>query len=167
MAVAFMPGNLLGRSDLDIFLQDSQGIPANAASITYAIFYVDPGPPEAEVLIGPAQRVPVNPAVGEYYGSVMIPMTATPGTYRIRWTFKETVSSPDQNVVQEFAVVILGSAVSATKYSKEKQQMINSLRVLLRDQCVGGEEQVEVDTGGKIVLVSMEELWETLHDLMV
>ena len=101
MGVAFTPGQLIGRGDLDIFLTNTYGNPSNAAELTFAIYWVDPGPPEVEVLIGGASRIPVNPAVGEYYASLMVPTSATPGEYRIRWTFKELTTSPLQQVVQD------------------------------------------------------------------
>lgn len=132
MAVAYYPGQTIGRGDLDIFLNNVQGNPTNAADIYYALYYVDSGPPETEVLIGSDHRTPVNPAVGEYYASLMIPPSATVGTYRIRWTFKEFLTSPYQQVVQEFAVVA-SSALLAPQYSAAQQEMINKLRVLLRD----------------------------------
>ena len=66
MAVAFKRNQILGRGDLDIFLTNSNGNVANAAEITYALYFVEPGPPEADVLIGDPQRVPENPSVGEY-----------------------------------------------------------------------------------------------------
>jgi len=116
-----------------MFLTNSSGNAANAASISYGIFFVDPGPPEEEVLIGSAERVPVNPSVGEYYAALLVPPAATPGAYRIRWTFKEFSGSPDQQVVQEFAVVE-SSALEASLYSDSEQSMINKLRLLLRDQ---------------------------------
>ena len=68
-------------------------------------YYVDAGPPETDVLIGPAQRTPENPAIGEYYASVQIPSSATYGKYRIRWTLRELVNSPQQTVVQNFAIL--------------------------------------------------------------
>lgn len=134
MGVAFTPGQLVGRGDLDIFLTNSQSNPSNAAEITYAIYWVDPGPPEVEVLIGGATRIPVNPAVGEYYASLMVPGSAFPGTYHIRWSFKELTTSPFQQVVQEFAVVSTGSVTATANYSMAEQSLINSLRILLRDQ---------------------------------
>ena len=135
MAVAFNPGQTMGRGDLDLFLTNSVNNPTNAADIYYDLYYVDPGPPEVEVLIGgPGHRIPVNPAVGEYYASLMVPPSASPGTYRIRWTFKETSIAPYQQVVQEFAVVGDNSILSPTSYSSSKQQMIDKLRLLLRDQ---------------------------------
>lgn len=134
MAVAFTPGQITARGDLDIFLTNSQGNPSNAADITYAIYWVDPGPPEVEVLIGSASRVPVNPSVGEYYASLMVPSSATVGEYRIRWTFRELSTSPEQQVVQEFAVVDTGAITTTSTYSSSEQAMISSLRILLRDQ---------------------------------
>jgi hypothetical protein len=132
MAVAFSPGQEVGRGDLDIFLTNAQGNPTNAAAITYALYYVDSGPPEAEVLIGSDERVPVNPAVGEYYAALMIPTGANVGTYRIRWTFREFVATPLTQVVQEFAVVSTTTVISSP-YSAAEQKMIDCLRVMLRD----------------------------------
>ena len=131
MAVAFQPGQEVVRGDLDIFLTNSGGNPTNAAEVTYAIYYLDTGP--IEVLIGSDTRVPVNPAVGEYYAALMIPTGATVGTYRIRWTFRELINSPQTQVVQEFAVVGASNAVVVSPYTAAEQDMINTLRILLRD----------------------------------
>jgi len=131
MAVAFNPGQTTIRGDLDIYLTNSQGVPANAYSISYGIYYVDPAT-EAETLIGSSTRTPVNPAVGEYYAALTIPTTAVAGTYRIRWTFKETATIPAQTVVMEWAVVSV-TGDTATSYSTYEQQMIDKLRILLRD----------------------------------
>lgn len=136
MGVAFTPGQTLGRGDLDIFLTNTAGNVSNAYTITFAIYWVDPVS-NAEVLIGPSARQPVNPAVGEYYAAIMIPTAATPGTYHIRWTFKQYSSDPDSQVVQEFAVVAAGSntgAGSATSSRSTCQQdLIRKLRFLIRD----------------------------------
>jgi len=164
MAVAFQPGQEVVRGDLDIFLTNALGNPTNAAEITYALYYVDPGPPEAEVIIGSAARVPVNPAVGEYYAALMIPTAATVGTYRIRWTMRELINSPQTQVVQEFAVVSTTTLV-ATPYTTAEQEMIDTLRILLRDNCIGGEETVELDVDGEMMVVRLDDLWESLHDI--
>ena len=163
MAVCFEPGTTLGRGDLDIFLTNSVGNPTNAFSITFAIYWVDPVP-LAEVLIGGAARTPVNAAVGEYYAAIVVPPTATPGDYHIRWTFQQLASTPAQQVVQEFGVVASGSTTASTLTSAQ-QDCINKLRILLRDNCVGGEELVELDVAGERMLVRMDALHETLHDL--
>jgi hypothetical protein len=132
MAVAFTPGQIISQGDLDIFLTNAGGFPSDAYSITYALYYVDPTPPYAEVLIGSATRVPVHPTVGEYYASLTVPPSAVPGEYRIRWTFQQFAGSPPQQVVQEWAVVAAGlTAVGA--YSGLTQGMIDKLRILLRD----------------------------------
>lgn len=133
MAVAFLPGSILGQGDLDIFLTDSNSIASNAYEITYAIYYVNPAPPHAEILIGSANRIPLNPSVGEYYASLQVPTNATPGNYIIRWTFRQFASSPPQQVVQEWAVVGAGT-VTTPGYSPCVSSMIMKLRVLLRDQ---------------------------------
>ena len=132
MSVAFNPGQTIGEGDLDLYLTNAGGFAANAASITYAIYYVDPGPPETEVLIGSPTRTPINPTVGEYFASLTVPPSAIPGDYRIRWTFQQFTGSPPQEVVQEWAVVSAG--LLPVTYSGNVQAMINSLRMLLRDQ---------------------------------
>jgi len=50
-------------------------------------------------------------------------------------------------------------------YSAEELEMISTLRVMLRDNCVGAEETVELDVDGERMVVRMDDLWETLHDL--
>lgn len=143
MSVCFSPGQDIGRTDLDIFIENSVGNPANAAEISYAIFFVDMsgGPPGVEVLIGPASRTPVNPTVGEYYAALSIPPGAQPGDYRIRWTFRELAGAPEQQVVQEFGVVDPslalpgggGGGVGGTGFSAAELSLIRSLRIMLRD----------------------------------
>ena len=132
MAIAFSPGQTLGRGDLDIFLTNANGNASNAAQIAYALYYVDPAT-SVEVLIGSDDRTPVNPTVGEYYAALMVPPAANPGDYRIRWTLREFANNPDQQVVQEFAIVE-SSALAVSAYSDAELSMIHKLRVLLRDQ---------------------------------
>lgn len=164
MGVVFEPGQTLGQGDLDIFLTDAGDAPSNPYSITYSIYFVDPDPPHAEVLIGTAGRIPENPTVGEFYAALLVPGGATPGDYRIRWRFQQYASSPEQEVVQEWAVRERGQ-VALTTLSPNVKLMVDKLRILLRDNCIGGEETVELDVGGERMLVSMEELYEECGDL--
>jgi len=129
MSVVFKRGQTLSRGDLDLFLTNSSGNVANAADITYAIYFSDN---QVDVLIGDPARIPENPAVGEYYASLRIPATASFGTYRIKWAIRELVNSPIQNVVQEFGVVTEDSIVSYGM-SESMKSMVDKLRILLRD----------------------------------
>jgi len=157
MGVVFTPNQTLGRGDLDIFLTNSQGNPSDAFSITYAIYYVDPVS-HLEVLIGSATRAPLHPTVGEYYASLQIPVSATAGDYRIRWTFQEFAGAQTQQVVQEWAVVVSGTTI-VPPFSMAMLDMVGKLRLLLRDQCLGGEETIEVDADGEKIIVSLEDLY--------
>jgi len=164
MAVAFNPGQTIGQGDLDIFLTNGGGFAANAFSITYAIYYVDPGPPESEVLIGSPARVPLNPNVGEYYASLQVPANATPGNYRIRWNFQQFAGSPLQQVVMEWAVVANG-VLTTPGYSPCESGLIGKLRLLLRDQCLGGETEIDVDADGEKIRVRLDELYDILSPI--
>lgn len=167
MAVAYSQGYTLTRNDLNIILTDEDGNRVDAAEIYYAIYYVDQsgGFPGVEVLVGDPQRTPVHPSVGEYYAAFEVPIGAQPGLYRIRWFFRQYVDSDMVEVVQEFQVLTTsdGCACPTPIYSCCIQNMIDRLRIHLRDNCVGGEELVEVDAGGERMLVRMDELWTLLE----
>jgi len=132
MAVAFNQGQVLGRGDLDIFLTNASGNPTNAYEITYAIYCVDATTCD-EVLIGSSGRIPVNPAVGEYYAALQVPPNATVGDYRIRWTFREFAGAPLQQVVQEFAVVGQSATTTTSTISECESDLVSKLRFMLRD----------------------------------
>jgi len=131
MGVVFRRGQELGRGDLDIFLTDDSGNSANAAEITFSIYYVDAS--GAEALIGNLNRLPANPALGEYYAPLLVPAVAQLGTYRIRWRFRRNLTSPFHTVVQEWAVVAETTVDVPTQFSQSEFEMIARLRVLLRD----------------------------------
>lgn len=137
MSVTFFRGQQLGRKDLDIFLVNSSGTPVNAAEISYALFDFTTG---MEVLVGVPQRIPANPSVGEYYASIIIPLDANLGDYRIRWTFREIVGGVIQTVVQEFAVNDKQAGTTAGMItggvegvSPIELDLMSRLRILLRD----------------------------------
>lgn len=158
----FHPGETLDRTDLALYLVDADEQPTNAYEISYAIYYVDPVPVETEVLIGSATRTPVNPTVGEYWAALMIPPSAEAGTYRIRWTFKQYAGNAASTVTQEFTVVATED-LTVTTYNAGETAMIRSLRMQLRDQCISGEECVEVDTGDGLVVTTLASLWDAVH----
>ena len=136
MPVCFTTGQELGRNDLSIFLVDDLGVPTNAAEITFAIYLVDVsvGPPGIEVLVGPGERTPVNPAVGEYYAALLVPPGASPGSYRIRWTFKKTLADEDQEVVQEFGVSDPQACTDGQRlFSTCEAGLIDKFRIAVRD----------------------------------
>ena len=161
MPVSFFRGQQLGREDLNIFLENANNTPSNAAEITYALYDNTTG---MEVLLGSPTRIPVNPSVGEYFASVIIPLDANIGSYRVRWTFRETVGGPIQQVVQEFDCIDKATILSSNLTDVEAD-LVRRLRILLRDNCVGGEETVELDVAGENMVVRMDDLWETLRDV--
>lgn len=162
MSTTFLRGQQLGRADMNIYLDNNSGHPVNAAEISYAIYDFTTG---LEVLVGPPKRTPVNPAVGEYYASVIIPLDAQLGSYRVRWAFRETSGGPIQSVVQEFDVIDRNTSnVCLDDFSPIVTKLIGRLRKLLRDNCVAGEELVEVDVEGERFTLTMEELWGIINN---
>jgi len=126
--VAFFKGQQLGATDLNIYLENNNGVPTNAAEIYYALYDVTTG---QEVLLGAPRRSPANPEVGNYYASIIIPLDANIGLYRIRWLFKESVGGPVHQSVMEFEVI--DKAIMTTALSDCQSEMIRRLRIMLRD----------------------------------
>jgi len=57
-----------------------------------------------EVLIPPLERRPVNPAKGEYYASVMIPLSAEQGEYGLRWRWQPRMGQEEKTALMYFHV---------------------------------------------------------------
>jgi hypothetical protein len=129
MSVAFFKGQQLGRDDLDINLENTSGTPANAAEIYYALYDFTTG---REVLLGVPRRSPANPEVGKYYASIIIPLDANVGSYRVRWTFKETFGGPIHQAIQEFDVIDK-SGLAVAKFNDIEMDLVRRLRTVLRD----------------------------------
>lgn len=159
MGVGLLRGQQLGREDLNLFLTNASGHPVNAAEISYAIYDFTTG---LEVLVGSNQRIPLNPTVGEYYASIIIPLDANLGEYRIRWAIRELIGGPLQTVVQEFSVQDRDMVIP-TCFTSTQTDLIRRLRMVLRDQCVGGEELVELDVDGERMLIRLDDLWEAIQ----
>lgn len=129
MSTAFFRGQQLGSDDLNIFLTNSADTPTNAAEISYGLYDFTTG---QEVLLGVPRRTPANPAVGHYYASVIIPLDANIGVYRVRWAFRETTGGQVHEVLQEFEVIDKASSVTSV-YTCCEEDSIRRLRILLRD----------------------------------
>lgn len=132
MGVVFKRSQEISRaSGLSLFLKSKDGTPKNAATISYNLYDFTTG---VEVLLPPEDRAPINPTVGEYFASFIIPIDANIGTYRIRWKFREYLNSPQAQVLQEFAVVgDMTQLVSIPGATLNELDLVRSLRVLLRD----------------------------------
>jgi hypothetical protein len=127
----FNKGQQLGRGDLNLFLTSTNGTPQNAAEISYALYDFTTG---QEVLLGVPRRTPVNPSVGEYFASVIIPLDANTGKYRIRWTFREVVGGQVQSALMEFDITEKDApAALVTTLTPNEADLVRRLRILLRD----------------------------------
>ena len=119
------------RGDLSLFTNSKDGTPKDAAEISYSIFDFTTG---VEVLLSPANRTPMNPAIGEYYADFVVPPDANIGRYRIRWYFKEYLNTQEIEVVQDFSIVDnTTQVVTIPGITAIEFDLIRSLRILLRD----------------------------------
>lgn len=132
MGVTFRRGEELSRSNgLNIFLKSKDGSPSNASEITYNIYDFTTG---VEVLLPPTNRIPVNAGTGEYFASFIIPVDATIGKYRIRWSFRQFLHSPQAEVLQEFAIVEnMTQVVTVPGITSTEFDLVRGLRMMLRD----------------------------------
>ena len=150
MATTFKRGQELGRANgLNIFLTSKDKTPKNAAEITYSLYDFSTG---MEVLLPPSNRVPINPSIGEYYASFIIPMDANVGKMRIRWFIREYVGSQLVEVLQEFAVVQDATQiVTIPGISHHELDLIRGLRILLRDSNPARNYHFQPPTGEESV----------------
>lgn len=155
----FSRGAILERDDLSINLVDSNGSPVDAYEISFALYDVTTG---QEVQIGPSERDPAHPEVGTYWAPVRIPRNANLGLYRIRWTFKRDSTSNENTVMEEFEVIRRDEAQSQ-QWDDEIITSIGSLRKMLRDNCVDGDEYIEVRADNEVYSIQIGELWEILN----
>lgn len=130
MSTAFFKGQQLGPEDLNIYLDDQSDRPRNAYDISYSIHDFTLG---YEVLIGVPRMIPANPSVGHYYASLIIPLDANVGPYRLRWTVQETVGSEVHQFLQEFEVIDKASLITSSVTGYEAD-LLRGLRTLLRDR---------------------------------
>jgi hypothetical protein len=132
MPVLFRRGQELKRGDLALLLKAKDGTPKNAAQISYSLYDFTTG---VEVLIPPGNRTPENPAIGEYFANLLIPLDANLGTMRIRWKFREYLNYKEIEIVQEFAIV--DNQVTAISnndcFTAIENDLVRGLRILLRD----------------------------------
>jgi hypothetical protein len=129
MSVAFYRGQQLGPDDLNICLEASNGSPSNAAEIYYTLLDVTTG---SEVLVGAPRRSPANPETGKYYASIIIPLDANIGLYRIRWSFREVIGGVVHQAVQEFEAIGRDAQPTSTMTTCVTD-MVRRLRIMMRD----------------------------------
>jgi hypothetical protein len=113
-----------------------------------------------EVLIGNLDRLPANPAIGEYYAPLLVPAAAQTGNYRIRWRFRQTLTAAFSTVVQEWAVITDSEVLQPTNFSQSEYEMIARLRVLLRDNCFHGDTKIKVKSEDTLAVITLRELFD-------
>lgn len=88
----FKWGQVFQRGDLPIFIMDGANNPVSPYRVTYTIFFL--GSSCLPRQVGPADRVPVQADVGEYYVSGVAGECAQPGEWLVEWKYQEAFDSP-------------------------------------------------------------------------
>jgi hypothetical protein len=116
MAAVFNPGQILGASDLRIYITDNNGNPMNVYSINYTIYdYGNVGRvPFGTPILVPNEAILVQGAIGFYYINWLIPCGTRVGPYEIRWSWLVTPDSQLTEVRQPFSIVVPGQCSSNT-----------------------------------------------------
>jgi len=99
----FKPGHVFQRGDLPIWISDLAGNPFGPAVITYTLYHYEAGCPDP-IQAGAADRRPVNAGLGEYYVSGIAGEFGQPGDWFVRWTYQETLDSPETEDIYPFKV---------------------------------------------------------------
>ena len=166
MAVAFHKGYTLTSNDLKISIRDMTGTLVDPYYIRYSLYDVTTG---VEILIGDAERVPATTGTGQYYSNATVPLDANIGDWVIRWNFRESVTSPLIEAVQEFNVVGDNVVVSVTGNS-DVDNLIRRLRILLRDNnpdrnySLEGNSLINIMINKNIKSITLEEFWEVIEN---
>ena len=134
MGVVYTPGQVLVRGDLEINTEDSAGNPTNVYSITYALYYVDPTT-DLEILIADNDaRIPVNPAIGEYYASLQVPANADiPGSSLHVWSMPKVQPGAVDDAVTVPARML--SREQAVSTSSDKRTNVQANFILGSRRC--------------------------------
>lgn len=98
---------------LDVYTNDSYGVPTNVAQLEFQIFekVTDPNNPIQVYPLSGRQSVNLNACpvgdrveTGRYVARYVVPASAPLGTHEIRWFVKATVGSQEQYFNEEFQV---------------------------------------------------------------
>ncbi len=100
----FKPGHIFRRGDLPIYLTDFSNNQIDPFMIRYTLFYNQPGNPNP-VQVGPARRVPVRAALGEYYVSGIAGDCGVAGDWFVEWYYQENSDSEEVMDNYPFRVV--------------------------------------------------------------
>ena len=100
MAVVFIPGQVLTKNDLNIFVKNSQSTMFDPYYIVYNIVDSDGQAWSSQKNIAPQKE-----STGWYWADTTIPSGAAVGAYLIQWTVQDTADSTMQIIEQKFGVV--------------------------------------------------------------
>lgn len=78
----------------------------NPLWLNYSVWFQEPLDKSSETLVGPRNRVALNPSVGQFYVNMYAP---EPGDYEIRWRYQKDSDNLAQEIVEPFSVSSSGT----------------------------------------------------------
>ena len=132
MAIELYQGESSSPSDLVIKFsrtENGQKVYIDPYSVTYSLMDSTTG---QDLGIGRPFKLPVKVQTGIYYAPWTVPLDEPTGPHRVRWTFKESASSPAQAVYTDFDVKAI-QRCDVPEFGDCMNELIRQLRMLLRD----------------------------------
>lgn len=157
-------GERVAGDRLTILVKDEFGAPITPFSIVYSIFDRTGHVP---ILMGEERRPATHGAFGLYAADFTLDGSAPLGPWEIRWYIQRDELATEQVVVEEFEVIsTLQPAFGfEASLSEGVRGLVQTLRTFLRDDCVVGDTEVEVQVpGGQIFKLTIAELEEIVNE---
>jgi len=130
MSVAFHRGQQLSSADLNIVLRSYSGVITDPYSIRYDVYRRTETNIDVLVL---QNQIPLKERIGYYYAGLKVPDDWFTGEYFISWKIKDTEQADASVAEERFAVVDLCTQTEGPVLSKVQQELLKSLRNVLRD----------------------------------
>jgi hypothetical protein len=121
-------GQTLTKDDLNVYFYVGGSL-SDPYWVTYTLYDSTSGTDE---IIGLPERIPIKFGAGSYFAQWTVPDDEPVGVHKIRWRYKESVTSVEKQDIEEFQIIPLCAGVGIV-YPVEIMYLIQHLRNKLRD----------------------------------
>jgi len=126
---ALRRGDSTSKDNLNVFVYNRNGQLQDPYSITFNLYDSTSG---SDVLIAPADRVPIKFAVGSFYAPWKVDNDENIGPHKIVWKVRETAASDEVSHTELFEIVSRLTVIDED-YPEPIKRLLHKLRIRLRD----------------------------------